>query len=131
MTNKKVDFFICLLSAYKSTYADFLCAFYDVDSLNDLTIAQKCNILGTGYKGSPLMPYGGQSAITSYYSNVSGINDKAIPYSDLNSGSLDYFKTWGFGDHYTGSDNDYAYSNNYYLLENDSEVLNIFNKYQK
>ena len=114
----------------KRTYADFLCAFYDVDSLNDLTIAQKYNVLGTGYKGSPLMPYEGQSAITTYFSNISGIANKAIPHSDLNSGSLDYFKTWGFGGHYTGSDNDiYAYINNYYSLESDSEVLKMGYEY--
>ena len=37
------------------TYADFICAFYGVNSLNDLTIAQKYNVLGTGGKGSPLL----------------------------------------------------------------------------
>ena len=39
------------------TYADFLCIFYNVDSLDDLTNAQKYNVLGSGWKGSPMLDY--------------------------------------------------------------------------
>ncbi len=123
------------------TYADFICAFYGVDSLDDLTVAQKYNVLGTGCKGSPAMPYAGQSHITTYYKNTSGsFSNWCVPYSALNDGTLDYFKTWGFsstrvaegkklqqgGQVFTADDAaTYAYQNDYYLMENDPEVLKM------
>ena len=123
------------------TYADFICAFYGVDSLDELTVAQKYNVLGTGSKGSPSMPYDGQSAITTYYSNMSGtISNWCIPYSALNDGTLDYFKTWGFsetrvaagkklqsgGQVFTSDDAaSYAYQNDYFILEDDPEILSM------
>ena len=121
------------------TYADFICAFYGVNSLDELTAAQKYNVLGTGSKGSPAMPYDGQSAITTYYSNLAGtMSNWCIPYAALNDGTLDYFKTWGFSTTrieagktlksggQTFNDEDaatYAYQPNYYLLESDPAVL--------
>ena len=123
------------------TYADFICAFYGVNSLDGLTVAQKYNVLGTGSKGSPSMPFDGQSAITTYYSNGGGVvSNWCIPYSALNDGSLDYFKTWGFsnsavaegeqlksgGQAFSADDAaTYAYQNDYFLLENDPEVLKM------
>ena len=132
---------ISLLADANRTYADFICAFYGVNSLDELTVAQKYNVLGTGSKGSPAMPFDGQSAITTYYSNGGGVmSNWCMPYSTLNDGSLDYFKTWGFSDSVIAegkllrsggqafSADDaatYAYQGNYYLLENDPEVLKM------
>ncbi len=123
------------------TYSDFICAFYEVDSLDDLTIAQKYNVLGTGYKGSLAMPYAGQSAITTYYSNLSGsMSNWCVPYEALNDGTLDYFKTCGFsktrieagkklisgGQEFSNDDAaTYAYQQDYYLLESDPEILKM------
>lgn len=127
------------------TYADFICAFYGVNSLDELTVAQKYNVLGTGYKGSPAMPYAGQSAITTYYSNRSGtFSNWCVPYSTLNDGTLDYFKIWGFSSarvaegkklksgsqEFTADDAaTYAYQNDYFLMENDPEVLKMAYEY--
>ena len=127
------------------TYADFICAFYGVDSLDKLTVAQKYNVLGTGYKGSPAMPYAGQSHITTYYSNLAGtMSNWCIPYAALNDGSLDYFKTWGFsktrieagkklisgGQEFSTEDAaTYAYQQDYYLLESDPEILSMAYEY--
>lgn len=123
------------------TYADFICAFYGVNSLDELTVAQKYNVLGTGYKGSPAMPFNGQSHITTYYANGGGVmSNWCMPYSTLNAGTLDYFKTWGFSDSVIAEGEQlksggqvfsaddaatYAYQNDYYLLENDPEVLEM------
>ncbi len=123
------------------TYTDFICAFYGVDSLDELTVAQKYNVLGTGYNGSTATPYAGQSAITTYYSNLSGtISNWCIPYADLNDGTLDYFKTWGFsnarieagkmlksgGQEFSTEDAaTYAYQQDYFLLESDPEILEM------
>lgn len=128
------------------TYADFICAFYGVQSLDELTVAQKYNVLGTGYKGSPAMPYAGQSHITTYYANSAGnMANWCIPYAALNDGTLDYFKTWGFSDTrieegkklqsggQTFSADDaalYAYQPDYYLMETDPEVLSMAYEYQ-
>ena len=127
------------------TYADFICAFYGVDSLDKLTVAQKYNVLGTGYKGSPAMPYAGQSHITTYYSNLAGtMSNWCIPYAALNDESLDYFKTWGFsktrieagkklisgGQEFSTEDAaTYAYQQDYYLLESDPEILSMAYEY--
>ena len=127
------------------TYADFICAFYGVDSLDKLTVAQKYNVLGTGYKGSPAMPYAGQSHITTYYSNLAGtMSNWCIPYAALNDGTLDYFKTWGFsnkrieagkklvsgGQEFTATDAaTYAYQPEYFLLESDPEILSMAYEY--
>lgn len=123
------------------TYADFICAFYGVSSLDELTIAQKYNVLGTGYWGSPAMPYAGQSHITTYYSNLAGtIGNWCVPTAALEDGSLDYFKTWGMTDSvvaegkslksggqvFTAEDAAiYAYQQNYYLFESDPDVLKM------
>lgn len=123
------------------TYADFICAFYGVNSLDDLTVAQKYNVLGTGSKGSPSMPFDGQSAIATYYSNGGGVvSNWCMPYSGLNDGSLDYFRTWGFSNSVVAEGEQlksgsqafsaddaatYAYQNDYFLLENDPEVLKM------
>lgn len=127
------------------TYADFICAFYGVNSLDELTVAQKYNVLGTGSKGSPAMPFNGQSAITTYYANGAGtISNWCVPNSALNDGILDYFKTWGFssarvaegkklqqgGQVFTADDAaTYAYQNDYFLMENDPEVLQMGYEY--
>lgn len=127
------------------TYADFLCAFYGVDSLDALTIPQKYNVLGTGSKGSPSMPYDGQSQITTYYSNYAGrMSNWCIPYTVLNDGTLNYFKTWGFSDtrvaegkklssggqEFSPADAEtYAYQPDYYLLESDPEVIRMAYEY--
>lgn len=108
------------------TYADFICAFYGVNSLNDLTIAQKYNVLGTGGKGSPSLQeskYKGQSAITTYYSIVAPMTNRYIPSGDLDGNTLNYFKTWGFGK--VSTENDYAYKPDFYIMENDPEVLKM------
>lgn len=127
------------------TYADFLCAFYGVNSLDELTAAQKYNVLGTGSKGSPAMPFDGQSQITTYYSNLAGtVSNWCVPYAALNDGTLSYFKTWGFSDTrieagkklssggQVFSQDDvaaYAYQPEYYLLESDPEVLKMAYQY--
>ena len=127
------------------TYSDFICAFYEVNSLDELTVAQKYNVLGTGYNGSKDMPYAGQSHITTYYSNLAGnISNWCVPYSALNDGTLDYFKTWGFSDtriekgknliaggqEFSEEEaNEYAYQPNYYLLETDPDVLSMSYEY--
>lgn len=127
------------------TYADFLCAFYGVSSLDQLTVAQKYNVLGTGYKGSPSVKKGGQANISTYYSSYSGkLENRCVPYSALRDGSLDYFKTWGLSEQriavgkklasggtiFSSDDADtYAYQPNYYLLESDSDVLKMAYEY--
>lgn len=127
------------------TYADFICAFYGVNSLNELTVAQKYNVLGTGFKGSLAVPYDGQSHITTYYSNLAGtMSNWCIPYTTLDGGTLDYFKTWGFSDsrieagkklisggqEFSADDAAvYAYQPNYFLLEDDPEVLKMAYEY--
>ncbi len=127
------------------TYADFICAFYGVNSLDELSVAQKYNVLGTGCKGSPAMPYAGQSHITTYYSNLAGtMANRCIPYVALNDGTLDYFKTWGFsntrieagkklvsgGQELSTEDAaTYAYQPDYYLLESDPEILSMAYEY--
>ena len=127
------------------TYADFICIFYGVDSLDELTVAQKYNVLGTGSKGSPAMRYDGQSHITTYYSNLAGtVSNWCIPYSALNGGTLDYFKTWGFSDtrveagkklisggqeFNTDDAATYAYQPDYYLLESDPDILSMAYEY--
>lgn len=108
------------------TYADFICAFYGVNSLNDLTIAQKYNVLGTGGKGSPSLQeskYQGQSAVTTYYSIVAPMTNRYIPSSDLGNDTLNYFKTWGFGK--VSDEDGYDYKPDFFLMENDSEVLKM------
>ena len=108
------------------TYADFICAFYGVNSLNDLTIAQKYNVLGTGGKGSPSLQeskYKGQSAITTYYSIVAPMTNRYIPIRDLGDNTLNYFKTWGFGK--VSGEEGYAYNPDFFLMENDPEVLKM------
>lgn len=108
------------------TYADFICAFYGVNSLNDLTIAQKYNMLGTGGKGSPVLSeskYKGQSAITTYYSIVAPMTNRYIPSSDLGNDTLNYFKTWGFGK--VSDEDGYDYKPDFFLMENDPEVLKM------
>ena len=108
------------------TYADFICAFYGVNSLNDLTIAQKYNVLGTGGKGSPSLQeskYKGQSAITTYYSIVAPMTNRYIPSGDLGNDTLNYFKTWGFGK--VSGEEGYAYNPDFFLMENDPEVLKM------
>ena len=127
------------------TYADFICAFYGVDSLDKLTVAQKYNVLGTGSKGSPALRYDGQSHITTYYSNLAGtISNWCIPYAALNDGTLDYFKTWGFSDTRVEAGKKlisggqefskedaviYAYQPDYYLLESDPDILSMAYEY--
>lgn len=108
------------------TYADFICAFYGVNSLNDLTIAQKYNVLGTGGKGSPSLQeskYKGQSAITTYYSIVAPMTNRYIPSGDLGNDTLNYFKTWGFGK--VSDEDGYDYKPDFFLMENDPEVLKM------
>lgn len=122
------------------TYSDFLCAFYKVSSLDDLTATQKYNVLGTGNKGCSLgSSYSGQSGITTYYYNMRGdLTNWCIPYSKLDDGTLDYFKTWGFSSGRISEDKTlqsggdvfdadkaaiYAYQPSYYLLESDPDVL--------
>lgn len=108
------------------TYADFICAFYGMDSLNDLTIAQKYNVLGTGGKGSPSLQeskYKGQSAITTYYSIVAPMTNRYIPSGDLGNDTLNYFKTWGFGK--VSDEDGYAYKPDFFLMESDPEVLKM------
>lgn len=132
---------ITLPADVSRTYADFICAFYGVNSLDELTVAQKYNVLGTGSKGSPAMPYDGQSHITTYYSNLAGaMSNWCVPYSALNDDTLDYFKAWGFsssaiaegkmlksgGQIFTADDAaTYAYQNDYFLMENDPEILKM------
>ena len=127
------------------TYADFICAFYGVTSLDELTVAQKYNVLGTGSKGSPAAPYDGQSAITTYYSNLAGsFANWCVPYSALDDGTLDYFKTWGFSDSRVeagktlksggqefGTEDaaKYAYQQDYYLMESDPEIIEMAYEY--
>ena len=136
---------ISLTADDSRTYADFICAFYGVQSLNELTVAQKYNVFGTGYKGSPAMPYAGQSHITTYYANTAGnMANWCIPYAVLNDGTLDYFKTWGFSDTrieegkklqsggqiFSADDAAlYAYQPDYYLMETDPEVLSMAYEY--
>lgn len=121
------------------TYADFICAFYGVSSLDDLTPTQKYNVLGTGHNGSPGMAKDGQAEIWSYYANLNNGSPEnwCIPYAALNNGSLDYFKTWGFSNARIKADKKlisgdkvfseadaqtYAYQQSYYLMESDPEV---------
>lgn len=127
------------------TYADFICAFYGVPSLDELTVAQKYNVLGTGSKGSIAMPYDGQSNIWTYYSNSVGkMQNWCIPYTALNDGTLDYYKTWGVsgnriesgkklisgGQEFSEEDaKTYAYQPNYYLMESDSDMLSMAYEY--
>lgn len=127
------------------TYSEFICAFYGVDSLDQLTNTQKYNVLGTGYKGSPAISNGGQANIWPYYANASGQYENwCIPYSSLNDGTLDYFKSWGFtgnriaegkklisgGQVFSSEDAaTYAYQSNYYLLESDPEILSMAYEY--
>lgn len=127
------------------TYSDFICAFYDVNSLNELSNSQKYNILGSGSKGSPAMPYDGQANIWSYYANTAGqTKNWCIPYTALNDGTLNYFKTWGLtgnrvaagkylnsgGQQFTEEDAaTYAYQSNYYLLESDPEIVSMAYEY--
>ena len=123
------------------TYKDFICAFYGVNSLSELTNAQKYNVLGTGFKGSPAAAYGGQSHITTYYANGAGsFANWCIPSSALEDGTLDYFKTWGFSDariaqgkvlksggQAFGAEDAaaYAYQQDYYLMESDPDILSM------
>lgn len=127
------------------TYSDFICVFYGVHSLDELTVAQKYNVFGQGYKGSPAMPYGGQAKIPTYYKTVGGVMENwCVPYSRLNDGSLDYFKNWGFAtqrieagkalsqggqlfDETTEAV--YAYQPDYYLMESDPEMLRMAYEY--
>lgn len=128
------------------TYADFICAFYNVSSLDDLTSTQMYNVLGTGHNGSPGITENGQAGIWSYYANLNTGSPEnwCIPYTALNNGSLDYFKTWGFsnarieagkklisgGKVFTEADaQTYAYQQSYYLMESDPEVAAMGYKY--
>ena len=136
---------ISLAADNNRTYADFICAFYGVSSLDELTIAQKYNVLGTGYAGSPAMAYSGQSLIYTYYANSSAdIKNWCVPYAALNDGTLDHFKTWGLstsrleaGKKLTSNGqvlseddaNTYAYQQNYYLMESDPEVIAMAYEY--
>lgn len=105
------------------TYADFICAFYRVNSLDELSRAQVYNVLGTGFAASPNMPYKGQAAINNFYKS----NDK-INVEMLNDGTLDYFKAWGMSSTYT-NDNQYPYGPTYFILETDPEILKLGYEY--
>lgn len=136
---------ISLAADSSRTYADFICAFYGVSSLDQLTVAQKYNVLGTGSAGSPGVAKNGQANVSTYYSNFSGnLGNRCIPYSALNDGTLDYFKTWGMsGERIAAgkeqiygsgvfSDEDaaaYAYQPNFYLLESDPEIIKMAYEY--
>lgn len=127
------------------TYADFICAFYNVSSLSELTVTQKYNVFGTGYKGSPGVKKAGQANIYTYYSNSSGeFKNWCIPYSKLNDGTLNNFEIWGISTSRieTGkklirggqvfSEEDaavYAYQQNYYMLESDPEITKMTYEY--
>lgn len=105
------------------TYADFICAFYKVNSLDELNRAQIYNVLGTGYNASPAIPYKGQAAINGFYKGKDGINKE-----QLDDGTLDYFKIWGMSSKHT-EDADYPYKGNYYILETDPEILKLGYEY--
>lgn len=136
---------VILAADSERTYADFICEFYQVSSLDELTVAQKYNVLGTGSAGSPGVAKSGQANISTYYSNLSGnLGNRCIPYSALNDGTLDYFKTWGMsggriaagkqliygGQVFTEEDAAaYAYQPNFYLLESDSEIIKMAYEY--
>ncbi|MDL2276891.1 hypothetical protein LJC02_04480 [Breznakia sp. OttesenSCG-928-G09] len=114
------------------TYADFLKAYYDVTSLNELSFVEKTNIFGWGNEGS-VNGKSGQSAITNYKGNRGGSDDFFIPATALHDGSLKHFQTWGIASMYNGSYNfsaiDYPYTKTYYLLESDPEVLALGYEY--
>lgn len=105
------------------TYADFICAFYKVNSLDELNRTQVYNVLGTGFAASPKMPYKGQVAIKGFYKGKDGINKEK-----LDDGTLDYFKIWGMSSEHT-EDADYSYKGNYYILETDPEILKLGYEY--
>ena len=118
------------------TYADFQKAYYGVSSLDDLTIEQITNIFGTGVSGSSSSTaIAGQSLITNYQGVSGGTNQRLIPRVDLdsNSNNLDYFKVWGLASIFDGNATftaaDYPYKNNYYIMENDPEILALGYEY--
>ncbi len=111
------------------TYADFLCIFYDVTSLDELSGAQKYNTLGFGSLGSPEVPYGGQTQITTYYSKSVSEQNLCVPHKALDNGTLNHFQNWGFSYNEIVGSNEYAYQPSYYLLESDPKVLQMGYEY--
>lgn len=51
------------------------------------------------------------------------MTNRYIPSGDLDGNTLNYFKTWGFGK--VSTENDYAYEPDFYIMENDPEVLKM------
>lgn len=103
------------------TYADFICLFYGVGSLDELTDMQKYNVLGTGSNGSPACPYDGQSSINGYIGMQTPQTDLYFPTASLSDPKLKYFLNWGFASELTGVSG-YSYKNTYYIMENDPLV---------
>ncbi|RVU53911.1 S-layer homology domain-containing protein [Anaerosphaera multitolerans] len=106
------------------TYADFVCAFYEVDSLEDLTYTQKYNQFGSGNASSPSIP-GGSYNINQYYNGT--YNGKKMPKADLEGDALNYFKTWGLATYIAQDSNNYY--DPYYLLENDEDIIKLGYEY--
>lgn len=100
------------------TYADFICLFYGVGSLDELTDMQKYNVLGTGSNGSPACPFDGQSAINGYIGVQTPDTDLYFPTTALSDPQMKYFLNWGFASQLTGVDG-YSYQSTYYIMEND------------
>lgn len=122
--SKGVD--ITLEADSTRTYGQFLKAYYGVNSLDELSIVEKTNILGSGSSGS-VNGADGQSTIMNYKGNRGGTDDFYIPANALSDGSLKYFQTWGVARVFSGSGKftptDYPYTKTYNLLESDPEVL--------
>lgn len=101
------------------TYADLICAYYGISSLDELNRTQVYEVLGTGGDGSLIR---GQSGIKYFYTGK-----KSIDTDKLNDGTLDYFKLWGISKY--NSDNQNPYGPTYYLLETDPEILKLGYEY--
>lgn len=101
------------------TYADFIRAYYEVSSLDELNRTQVYDVLGTGGHGSLI---NGQSGIKYFYTGK-----KNIDTDKLNDGTLDYFKLWGISKY--NSDYQNPYGPTYYMLESDPEILNLGYEY--
>ena len=128
---------------YDRTYADLICAFYNVESLDELNGAQKYAVLGNVFGGAT----SAQIEIAPYYANGSGKSNKQnwlIPYEKLKDGTLDFFKTWGYAEDFVEEGDmwlkgggtisadeaaTYAYAGNFYLMESDPEVLAMANEF--
>lgn len=126
------DEIITLEADSSRTYAQFLKAYYGVNSFDELSTAEKTNILGFGKSGS-INGFSGQSRISTYKGNKAGSDEYYIPTSALADGSLEYFQTWGAATVFKERDGftsaDYSYEPSYFILESDPEVLEMGYEY--